>query len=558
MTRRLFLLLAIAGLAGYGLFFLLFPRINPASRWRQEIDRATAIRRAQEVSRRFGVEATGWTTWVSTSYERNLDPYLAEQPNPLLGDRLTPVQMAVTMADLRQTGNRITITLSSRGEVLGIEFRDPLRPPRRPPGGGPSGRPPRPRPDENPQNAALSEADLARNQQIAEAALRDFFGDDARSLTVPPRQVSQFGRSEYTWLGSDERMKLTLEIAVYQGKLDSVKLDVTPTEAYRLQLDARRPGRILFFSNVGNFVLWPSIIALIILYFISLARKQINHRQSLVLMGLSFVVLLVANYLGSFYDNFREDFKVSGASRPIYWLESTVPVLLYVLMFLAISAALYFLWATGTSISGVLAGRRTIDLELALRGRVLTRPVMGSVLAGALAGGAVAAIPYLIAASGLFGAVLIDPAELDDLFSARWPAGFAALAGSQFAIFMVYAFLAQIVDTYVPRRFVALSATWLLTFLTATQLSQIQIPLAAAVAATAALATLLTGLYYRFGVLAPIVAIGAWQMALDASVLIAQPAAASLRLRSGRRARPPTKRSRRAMQAPTFAPSASD
>lgn len=524
MTRRLFLLLSIAGIAGYALFFFLFPRLSPIAQWGHELDRQTAVHMAEKAGRAFGVDPVGWRSWVSTSYDRTIESYRSQQKNPLLGARLTPVQMSVTFADLR-SGHRLIVRLNSRGDLLGIEHRDPASPLRRPGGGNRENRPGPPGREENTPVAKQSEAELARSRQIAEEGLRNLFGDAAGAFSSPPKHGAQTEGNEYSWSSSDDLMKLTAEAVVHNGKLRSLKLETSPTEAFRPQLDARRPGSMTFFSNIANFILWPSVIALIILYFVCLARKQINHRQALTLLLLSFVVLSATNYLGSFYDNFRDDFTVSGASRPLYLVELLVPPLIYLLIFLTIAAALYFFQATGAAISGSLVGRRTIDLELFLKGRLLTRPVMGSLLAGLLAGGGIAVVPYLIARSGLFGPTVLDPTELDDIFSARWPVACSFIDGSQFVALMVFAFLTQIIDAFVRRRFLALSLTYLATFISFAEISQIQVPLLAAIAVTAVIALILTGIYYRFGVLAVVFALVGWQIALSAAILLAQPGA---------------------------------
>ncbi|MFN0085460.1 MAG: PP2C family protein-serine/threonine phosphatase [Blastocatellia bacterium] len=528
MTRRAFLVLSISGIAGYALFFLLFPRLSPIAKWGVEIDRQSAILKAAAAGREFGVDPAGWTSYVSNEHERAIEYYLSQRVNPLLGARLTPIQSVVTFADLR-SGHRLIVRLNSRGEVLGIEHRDPSLP-RRQPGGsiGPP-RPGRPGPggrsgpDDNAPLAQQSEADQAHVKEIAEDALRNLFGDASRAFSSPPRHGVHAEGSEYTWTITDEWLKLTVEAFIQKGKLSSLKLETTPTEAFRARLDAGRPGSMTFFSNIGNFILWPSIIVLIILYFVGLARKQINHRQALALLFISFAILPAANYLGSFYDNFREDFTIGGPSRPIYLAELLVPPLIYLLIFLVVSTALYFFQATGSAISGGLVGRRTIDLELFLRGRLLTRPVTGSVVAGIFAGGALAVIPYLAAVSGIFGPAVLDLSDLNDIFSARWPAAASFLDGSQFVASMVFAFLTQIIDNFVPRKFLALSLTYLTTFLSFAEISQIQTPLSAAIAVTAAIALLLTGIYYRFGVLAVFFTIAGWQLALSAAILFGQP-----------------------------------
>ncbi|MDX2031135.1 MAG: PP2C family protein-serine/threonine phosphatase [Blastocatellia bacterium] len=529
MTRRLFLLLSLGGIAGYALFFFLFPRFSPIAKWGHELDRQTAASRAAAAGRAFGVDPAGWTTWVSTSYDQTIESYLFEQKaaqkTPLLDARLTPTRMKVTFADLK-SGHRLIVSLNSRGELLEIEHRDPASPPRRPPGGGPRGnRPGPPGREDPPPNTNQSEADLARDLRIAEEGLRNFYGEAARAFPSPPKHGAQATGNEYSWTSSDDLMKLTAEVYVQNGKLQSLKLDSSPTETFKPRLDARRPGSMAFFSNVANFVLWPSIIALIILYFVGLGRRQVNHRPALYLLLGSFVFLTVANYLGSFFDNFREDVLINNGPRPLFLLQLLLPPLIYLAIYLAISGSLYFFHATGSAISGGLVERRTIDLELLLKGGMLTRPVMGSLLAGLLAGGGIAVTPYLIAASGLFGPVALDPAELDDIFSARWPIAASAIDFSQFVAFMVFAFLTQIIDTFVRRRFLALLLTYLTTFLSFAEISQIQIPLAAAVAVTAVIALILTCLYYRFGVLATFFSLVGWQIALSAAILLAQPAA---------------------------------
>src|SRR5262249_32210158 len=220
-----------------------------------------------------------------------------------------------------------------------------------------------------------------------------------------------------------------------------LKIEPEPTPLFQAELDSRQAGILRMLTVVSFLVIWPAIIAAIVAYFIGLARRQINHRQTLLLLLLSFFFFLLIGLLGSYADNFRIGFRISGA-RPAPVVEQITQWVLFVLINLALATGLYFLYAAGTSVSVKNLHRRTIDFELALKGKFLTRPVMESYVGGLLAGGLLCALPYILPASGLFRDMRINASGLEDSFSARLPAVVSFTDISQYRFFLVFAFIA--------------------------------------------------------------------------------------------------------------------
>src|SRR5262252_5423438 len=100
--RRLLPILVFA-LLGYGVFFLLFPRVDPAARWGVAIDRKAAVVRAREAASRFGQDVEGWRAMVTARYNRSLEYYIFSHDDTGAGSLaarlLTPVSISVKFID---------------------------------------------------------------------------------------------------------------------------------------------------------------------------------------------------------------------------------------------------------------------------------------------------------------------------------------------------------------------------------------------------------------------------------------------------------------------------
>jgi Tfp pilus assembly PilM family ATPase len=81
-----------------GLFFI-FPKTNPAARWKLELSRDAAINRAEAVASDYGFMVSKRTDDVIIEYKRDDEFYLSRQANPLLDSLLTPLTARIRMVD---------------------------------------------------------------------------------------------------------------------------------------------------------------------------------------------------------------------------------------------------------------------------------------------------------------------------------------------------------------------------------------------------------------------------------------------------------------------------
>jgi serine phosphatase RsbU (regulator of sigma subunit) len=175
-----------------------------------------------------------------------------------------------------------------------------------------------------------------------------------------------------------------------------------------------------------------------------------------------------------------------------------------------------------------------VDLELALKGKILRRPVTGSIVAGLLTGGLLEVIAHAVAATGVFPGASINAEGIENVFSASAPAMDEFLDGDQFLIFVSFAFLIPAAEVFVKRAWFRRILVSVIAFVTALGLELFRTSAPALVVASLLQAWLLVWLYRNFGLLAVIVTTMASRTALGSAALLAQ-SSASLQA-SGRHA----------------------
>src|SRR5262245_925222 len=506
MTRRHLLLWIPLALLCYLSLFLLFPRTNPSAKWQHTLDRNTAIEKARETALKFGIETIGWSALVKTDNNRDTEFYLNGAPDRAFASLLTPTTMTVRLVNFR-TGQSFQVKMNSRGDPLELHGRDPAPSATR-------------RPDQSDPTDPGSEnkTDLASDLHTTEEALSTILGKERGRFSAPPVSSEDREARKFTWITSDDRLRLAVEATVQKGKITDLRVESAATPQFRAELDSRRAGILRLMSNADNLVIWPALIGIIIAYFIGVARRQINHRQTLLFFLLSILFFMSISLLGSSADNFRLNFSISGVRR-IPAVELIVPWVVRVILNLAFAAGLYFLYASGTSLSAESPQRRTIDFELVLRGKLLTRPVMESFVGGLLAGGLLCAFPYILSASGID--MVVNQRGLEASFSARYPAAVSFAASSQYIFFLVFAFLAPLIAVFVTRAMVVKLLTFITIWLAFSGSTPISSGFSAALIVTLFSAFLLNWVYFRYGLLSVTLTLMASQAALTAGSLLA-------------------------------------
>jgi len=192
---------------------------------------------------------------------------------------------------------------------------------------------------------------------------------------------------------------------------------------------------------------------------------------------------------------------------------------------LCTAALLYLFLAPGLALSAGAASRRTVDLELALKGKLLRRPVTGSLVAGLLAGGLLEMVTHAVAATGVFPGASINAEDIEGVFSAAAPAMDAFLDGDQFLIFISFAFLIPAAEVFVKRAWFRRILVQVIAFVTITGLELFHTSAPALIVASLLQAWLLVWLYRNFGLLAVIATMMASRTALSSAALLAQSSA---------------------------------
>lgn len=515
MTNRRLATLFVLAIIGYSGLFFLFPRTNPAALWNFGLDRAAAVDKVKAVAPSYGFTASSQTESVRVDYHRTDEYYLSRRSGALLDTLVTPLSVRVKLTDPK-SGASFEARLDSRGELLGFRRREAQTEKKQ--AGDASQQAPA-------ADAPAADA-LAADQKTADEALKQFLGERYGKFSyVSGSNAGREGR-KFSWAASDEEIRVVADVIVRDEKVMDIWLQSNPTPKFQTEYRSMRGGAIEALSSAENILVWPAIIPLIIIFFVGLARRRIDHRKTMVFLACVFLLLMVANSMGNLADELSYNFSVGdtpispAAAATIRWV-------IFAVINLFIALSLYLFLAAGLSLYAVspdraIPRRSSLDLELVLKGKLLRRPAMVSILAGLLCGGFLAAIPHAVTAIGSIGGASINAAGLEDIFTARNPAIGAILSGSQFLFFMTFAFLIPVTEAYVKRMWIARILVFVIVFAIVAGLESLHTSAPALALASLSQAYLLIWLYRNFGLLSVMLSSMASEAALSSASLLAQ------------------------------------
>src|SRR5262245_27503469 len=517
MLNRRWLALFIAGLIGYSITIIMFPKVDPAARWNFALDRSSAIAKARESAGRFGIDVSGWAAKIRASYHRENEYYLTKHPGFSTSGLLSPVTVSVKLTDPRK-GASYQTTFNTRGEIIGYQW---------------SGLSPPSNPEKTPAHNTTGDLVLAEN------AAKNLIGRDwdrfKVSATLDVRPADATGQVEnkraYIWEASDDLIIINVKAVVDSNQVNELSAQSIFTGKFKREYDNRRSRFLSIISNSDNIIILFSLILGIIFYFVALGQRRINHKLTLTFLAIVFLYLTANSILGSFADKLQFNLNFGKQSLRVEILLFWLFLLLFMLL---VGCFLYLLLAAGLAQSYKLPDRKTISLELLLKGKVLTRPVFTALLTGLLAGGIFSAIPYLAAATGLFHEMELNLSRFEDNFVARYPAITSFTGDLQIYIFLVFSFLGPLLTAYIRRAMIVRFMTFLLALICLLGTNISYISTSAALSISSLLAALLTIIYYRVDLIAVIVTCMASQTAFTSAAMLAQ-GAGSLRA-SGTRA----------------------
>lgn len=551
MTRTRLLTLLILAAVGYGTLALLFPRYDVSSRIGQTFDRAHAVAEARLIASRFGVDATTWRAFVSSSFQRDNDEYLRRHPESRAEAWLTPLKTEVTLVSPdRRT--RATVEFAAGGRWTGFSLRLPGGPPPRrpgPPGDGDRigfqvgrrGPPPNRQAANTPAAPDANQPDVATDtataRPIADQSVAALLGDDAARFTFTAENDQGKDGRRFTWTskptGQSEQaagttrdpLKFTAEVVVQGTQVREARVRPSFDSAFIDSL-RNRPRTLGILSAAAVFTLGSfALIAALILFFFGLSRRELDWRLTLRFFAVALAALLTANGLDGMLDDLRRDV---GGEATSFFVASVMPWLLYVGINIALALFGVVLWGAGHALSLNRAGSTHVSLAALLRGKITARKVAAPLAAGLLLGGVVAALPYLVAALAP-GGLFVDTESVNTLVSASVPA-LAALVtpfGNTVTVclIIVFAFAAPAIHSALNRPTLARVLTLLaaILMLLETDLFRGQ-PVGPTLTVVVLFAVAFDQIYRRFDLLAALVASLAGVAALRALSLVVQPA----------------------------------
>jgi len=448
MIERRLLLPLLLGLVSYAALATLIPRLHPQREWDYRLDRATSIARAREQATRRGLDASAWTAQVTTSYQSTAEYYLASRRDDAARSLISSINTTVMLAEPGSGRRTFKVDLTAQGRAVGYEYRDPTEVEV----GGLS-------PDVTKQAivAAFNElmgdaaAQFTLLSEVKEEAkedgiIREQTGEDDQDLK--PRMTNGV---RYTWEQTGAGGK-DLKLRVTGLARNEIVKELTLISSFGFAprfVDELRERRstVRIVSGIAFLLALVSTLAVIGVYIFYLIRREIDHRQTIALFAAAFFLSLLEAIFGGSLD--AGLFKYYAGGQTYLTLLGVVFTILVPPIFYGLGLAL--LWSVGHVFARRAIPLRVASMAALLKGRIFSRYVAGRVATGLLCGGVLAAVPYIIAASGL-----LPNTKLSRPDPYIFVAPFRALAGFfqliSYFLFVAYAFLVPLLNTFVRHR----------------------------------------------------------------------------------------------------------
>jgi serine phosphatase RsbU (regulator of sigma subunit) len=413
------LLLAVVG---YTTLLLLVQRFDPSTKWGYKFDRAAAIERAREAASDFyGIDTTGWRTWLTAEYLQQHDFYIQRYGMPEGTPFVSAVRTSVLLVEPAGERRRVRVRLNADGRAYSFASRT-YRPP------------PPPAAQEAPP--AVSE----ETRRAATEALARLVGEgEAAGFRLVSETPQKSGETNFMWESvpaAGDGLKLQ-GIGVVRGS-EVREMSISTSFAPRVSEEYTAIRERVTVVDMLNIAVIPVVVVTVAVYlFLGLIRRLVLYKQPLALLLVAFFAYAVYYVFsgGHESDLLGDMFMAEAGNETKIYLSSAVELLLPSVFF---AVCLALLWA-----AGLMQARRANPLPYAsfaalLRGKLLSSFVGSRICVGVLLGGVLAAIPYVVAASGLFGT---QPEESNPrIFVSSLPA-LAVLPSLPFPLFTIYGFI---------------------------------------------------------------------------------------------------------------------
>jgi hypothetical protein len=444
---------------------------------------------------------------VTPGYDRQLDYYLTHQPNAVVASLLSTVTTngIYNSPDFNQ---QLTATVNARGRLIKLDYRD----------------------DRSAANAktdtkpAPSAPELQQAKATAETALKQLVGESYQQFKPAADFISNEREAKFNWVAAfpdDPRLTLTAEVVAKAERPTALNLTPKYSPAFQAEFAKQEQVGRRWLSLAASLSTAPLYLLGLIFYFIALARKEIQHRQALTYLALVLLFLVLAEGSSSSLDLADENYRATGQAPVVlrlllHWLSFTLFILFPGLL-------LYAFWVGGQALAAKLKNRRTLGLELLLQGKLRNKYVMGNLSTGLLLGGLVAALPFLVQTSGLFGAAQVNAGSMLELLTARAPAASTPSTERVFTTMLFFSFVVPFLEFYLRRAWLTRLAIFALGFLWFYSDNHFDLSQAANGVNAVLLVALYYWIYQRFDLLGLLSASLAAQTALGALTLLVQP-----------------------------------
>ena len=495
MSLRHYLFLFLLGALGYAALALLSPRFNPSANWHYTFDRDGAIAHARREASRRGFDTSRWDARVTGTNQNLTTYYLARRGQREETALLSPVNTPVLLVEPGGERRRIRVDLTTGGRVAGFVYRDA-----------------------NPPTTEAMPIEATRG--AAQVALNQLIGSEAAQF----QQVSEVDQGaegvRFNWertIPGDTDIKLQVTSLVRGETIKEVILN--EKFAPRLQDEFNNRRREAKLLELLSFIsVMVTALAVGVFFLLSLARGEIDYWSALIL----FLALLLFGIVLRIFTGHLDsvllplELKADGAIPPRYILGLVQTAL--VSFFYALGLSL--VWSAGRALARRSDPHRLASFAALLKGKLLTKPLAARAAIGIMLGGALGAIPYLVAASNLFPSLVLDRPSPTSLMAPAPALAWLTLPIS-FTFFTLYGFLTPLLSNYVkaPRIIRALGLLigfiWLIG-----DLYETSIPGAVVIGGLTIL--IADGVFHRYDLLTLLIASLAADVATGAGALLAQ------------------------------------
>jgi hypothetical protein len=434
MTNRRLGLLLLLGLIGYGSLAVFFPRFDTAAQWKLQLDHAQTLAQAKALAVRYGVDVTGWDAMIRPVASRNHERYLSDHRaavSPFELTVLSPLKIAVKFRDPREN-RTVNFTFAANGQLLSFDRT----------------------------GFKLTEADKAAapNQAQADQAIAELIGEARARFAFTSEADPEKGRKQWVWSyvsPTDRELKFDAEASVSGATLTRVEIKSTLPKAYSEELTGSQLTSLALLGGLEFVFNMLCVMAALVLYFLSLNRKEVDHLSSLLFFGVALLLFLLGTGLTTLLSEYS-NMRVQGITNPTLML--LLPYIAYGLTCFFLALLLTAFWAAGEALHAKYQTGRLSVFAATLRGKLFTRAAAHSVTAGLLTGGLLAALPYLFAFVGRLAEAPIIFAPRHNTLAAAFPVVatfFGALVGGEiYYLLLLFAFVVPAFGAY-------LRSTWL-------------------------------------------------------------------------------------------------